>query len=134
MLTGARRTGPSGHPTCFSLLAPQQEFPLAILRGWECYCAYPTPQFSLRDVVDSALCGQEPKAQRLAEYCEVYQMPVQGEFGAWGMRRAGPSPPCLPRVLSGHLERPVWPRAAWGGEGRPPSSLEAGHGTHLAFP
>ncbi|XP_022380424.1 WSC domain-containing protein 1 [Enhydra lutris kenyoni] len=55
----------------------QKEFPLAILRGWECYCAYPTPQFSLRDAVDSALCGQEPKAQRLAEYCAVYQTPVQ---------------------------------------------------------
>ncbi|XP_026376495.1 sialate:O-sulfotransferase 1 [Ursus arctos] len=55
----------------------QKEFPLAILRGWECYCAYPTPQFSLRDAVDSSLCGQEPEAQRLAEYCEVYQTPVQ---------------------------------------------------------
>ncbi|XP_044939111.1 WSC domain-containing protein 1 isoform X2 [Mustela putorius furo] len=55
----------------------QKEFPLAILRGWECYCAYPTPQFNLRDAVDRALCGQEPKAQRLAEYCAVYQTPVQ---------------------------------------------------------
>ncbi|XP_066119034.1 sialate:O-sulfotransferase 1 [Saccopteryx bilineata] len=55
----------------------KKEFPLAILRGWECYCAYPTPQFSLRDAVDSSLCGREPEAQRLAEYCEVYQTPVQ---------------------------------------------------------
>ncbi|XP_044777604.1 WSC domain-containing protein 1 [Neomonachus schauinslandi] len=55
----------------------QKEFPLAILRGWECYCAYPTPQFSLRDAVDSSLCGQEPEAQRLAPYCEVYQTPMQ---------------------------------------------------------
>nr|XP_055163037.1 WSC domain-containing protein 1 isoform X2 [Nyctereutes procyonoides] len=55
----------------------QKEFPLAVLRGWECYCAYPTPQFSLRDAVDSSLCGQEPELQRLAEYCEVYQTPVQ---------------------------------------------------------
>lgn len=61
-------------------LLPWQEFPLAILRGWECYCAYPTPQFNLRDAVDSSLCGQESEAQRLAEYCEVYQTPVQGEF------------------------------------------------------
>ncbi|KAB0400147.1 hypothetical protein E2I00_017845, partial [Balaenoptera physalus] len=53
------------------------EFPLAILRGWECYCAYPTPQFNLRDAVDSSLCGQESEARRLAEYCEVYQTPVQ---------------------------------------------------------
>ena len=64
--------------TSLSLLV-WQEFPLAILRGWECYCAYPTPQFNLRDAVDSSLCGQDPEAQRLAEYCEVYQTPVQGE-------------------------------------------------------
>uniref|UniRef100_A0A8C9UJV2 WSC domain containing 1 n=1 Tax=Spermophilus dauricus TaxID=99837 RepID=A0A8C9UJV2_SPEDA len=55
----------------------QKEFPLAVLRGWECYCAYPTPQFNLRDAVDSSLCGQVPEAQRLAGYCEVYQTPVQ---------------------------------------------------------
>lgn len=53
---------------------------MAILRGWECYCAYSTPQFNLRDAVDRSLCGQESEAQRLAEYCEVYQTPVQGEF------------------------------------------------------
>lgn len=63
-----------------SFSPPRQEFPLAILRGWECYCAYSTPQFNLRDAVDSSLCGQESEAQRLAEYCEVYQTPVQGEF------------------------------------------------------
>uniref|UniRef100_A0A9W3GSS1 WSC domain-containing protein 1 n=1 Tax=Camelus bactrianus TaxID=9837 RepID=A0A9W3GSS1_CAMBA len=62
--------------TC-SGFCSQKEFPLAILRGWECYCAYPTPQFNLRDAVDASLCGQEPEAQRLAEYCEVYQTPVQ---------------------------------------------------------
>ncbi|XP_026986591.1 WSC domain-containing protein 1 [Orcinus orca] len=62
--------------TC-SGFCSQKEFPLAILRGWECYCAYPTPQFNLRDAVDSSLCGQESEAQRLAEYCEVYQTPVQ---------------------------------------------------------
>nr|XP_019835959.1 PREDICTED: WSC domain-containing protein 1-like [Bos indicus] len=60
-----------------SFSPPRQEFPLAILRGWECYCAYSTPQFNLRDAVDSSLCGQESEAQRLAEYCEVYQTPVQ---------------------------------------------------------
>jgi len=68
---------PGAHPTCFCPPRSWQEFPLAILRGWECYCAYPTPQFSLRDTVDSSLCGQEPEAQRLAQYCEVYQTPVQ---------------------------------------------------------
>ncbi|XP_026903592.1 WSC domain-containing protein 1 isoform X2 [Acinonyx jubatus] len=55
----------------------QKEFPLAVLRGQECYCAYPTPQFSLRDAVDSSLCGRGPEALRQAEYCEVYQTPVQ---------------------------------------------------------
>lgn len=55
----------------------QKEFPLAVLRGRECYCAYPTPQFSLRDAVDSSLCGRGPEAPRQAEYCEVYQTPVQ---------------------------------------------------------
>uniref|UniRef100_I3NH40 WSC domain containing 1 n=1 Tax=Ictidomys tridecemlineatus TaxID=43179 RepID=I3NH40_ICTTR len=40
-------------------------------------CAYPTPQFNLRDAADSSLCGQVPEAQRLAGYCEVYQTPVQ---------------------------------------------------------
>ncbi|KFO20342.1 WSC domain-containing protein 1 [Fukomys damarensis] len=53
------------------------EFPLAVLRGWECYCAYSTPQFNLRDAVDSALCGSTPEPQRTAGYCEVYQTPVQ---------------------------------------------------------
>ncbi|KAM6175381.1 sialate:O-sulfotransferase 1 [Erethizon dorsatum] len=55
----------------------QKEFPLAVLRVWECYCAYPTPQFNLRDAVNSALCGPAPEAQRTAGYCEVYQTPVQ---------------------------------------------------------
>ncbi|KAF6300156.1 WSC domain containing 1 [Rhinolophus ferrumequinum] len=62
--------------TC-SGFCSQKEFPLAVLRGWECYCAYPTPQFSLQDAVDSSLCGQDPEAQRLAEYCKVYQTPMQ---------------------------------------------------------
>ncbi|XP_058532186.1 sialate:O-sulfotransferase 1 [Ochotona princeps] len=57
--------------TC-SGFCSQKEFPLAILRGSECYCAYPTPQFNLREAVDSSRCGQ-----RQAEYCEVYQTPVQ---------------------------------------------------------
>ncbi|EPY86725.1 WSC domain-containing protein 1 [Camelus ferus] len=34
-------------------------------------------KFNLRDAVDTSLCGQEPEAQRLAKYCEVYQTPVQ---------------------------------------------------------
>ncbi|KAM6162986.1 sialate:O-sulfotransferase 1 [Rhynchocyon petersi] len=62
--------------TC-SGFCSQKEFPLAILRGWECYCAYPTRQFDLRDSVDGALCSQEPETQSLGAYCEVYQTPVQ---------------------------------------------------------
>ncbi|XP_006532995.1 sialate:O-sulfotransferase 1 isoform X2 [Mus musculus] len=62
--------------TC-SGFCSQKEFPLAILRGWDCYCAYPTPQFSLRDAVDGALCSQAPETQGLPGYCEVYQTPVQ---------------------------------------------------------
>ncbi|KAM9209439.1 sialate:O-sulfotransferase 1 [Dugong dugon] len=62
--------------TCAGICS-QKEFPLAILRGWECYCAYPTPQFNLQDAVDGSLCSQEPEAQRLGDYCEVYQTPVQ---------------------------------------------------------
>ena len=85
---GMSRQGPAPTPDA-SL--PRQEFPLAVLRGRECYCAYPTPQFSLRDAVDSSLCGRGPEAPRQAEYCEVYQTPVQGEF-----LPRGPSPPPPP--------------------------------------
>lgn len=81
-------------------LLPWQEFPLAILRGWECYCAYPTPQFNLRDAVDSSLCGQESEAQRLAEYCEVYQTPVQGEFCPGGAQACRALLLCLPLVVA----------------------------------
>uniref|UniRef100_A0A8I3N287 WSC domain containing 1 n=2 Tax=Canis lupus familiaris TaxID=9615 RepID=A0A8I3N287_CANLF len=76
----------------------QKEFPLAVLRGWECYCAYPTPQFSLRDAVDSSLCGQEPELQRLAEYCEVYQTPVQGLAEATETKQQRSCPGRKPRL------------------------------------
>lgn len=53
--------------------------------------------------MDSALCGQEPRAQRLAEYCAVYQTPVQGEFGGRDTRHVGPPTPmsaaCALRAL-----------------------------------
>lgn len=111
---GMSRQGPAPTPDA-SL--PRQEFPLAVLRGWECYCAYPTPQFSLRDAVDSSLCGRGPEAPRQAEYCEVYQTPVQGEFPL-----RGPSPPppprLYPRLRPAGLEMPqgrVWSRGGWGG-------------------
>lgn len=84
---------------------------MAILRGWECYCAYPTPQFNLRDAVDSSLCGQEPEAQRLMEYCKVYQTPMQGEpLPQKQMKCAGPSSLCLLLVVAfgpGVLEMPT---------------------------
>lgn len=80
---------------------------MAILRGWECYCAYPTSQFNLRDPVDSSLCGQEPEAQKLVEYCEVYQTPVQGEphpRGGQGLRVLLPVPASAGGMWSGGLE------------------------------
>lgn len=78
---------------------------MAILRGQECYCAYPTSQFNLRDAVDGALCGQEPEARKLAEYCEVYQTPVQGEPRPRGGQAVKGPPPhaCL-----------CWWHEAWG--------------------
>lgn len=72
---------------------------MAVLRGWECYCAYPTPQFSLQDAVDSSLCGQDPEAQRLAEYCKVYQTPVQGEPRPRAGQSVQAPPPCACHLL-----------------------------------
>ncbi|XP_056663894.1 sialate:O-sulfotransferase 1 isoform X1 [Monodelphis domestica] len=56
-------------------LCSSQEFPLAVVRGPECFCGFPTPSFSLQDAVDAALCAGSPEAA--ANYCAVYQTPVQ---------------------------------------------------------
>lgn len=91
---------------------------MAVLRGWECYCAYPTTQFSLQDAVDSSLCGQDPEAQRLAEYCKVYQTPMQGEPRPRAGQNVQAPPPCACHLLwlcSGALEMPAM--AGPGGKG-----------------
>ncbi|KFP62891.1 WSC domain-containing protein 1, partial [Cariama cristata] len=57
----------------------KKEFPLAVIRGRECYCGYPTGRFSLHDGADGLLCSGMHNASSAAEgkYCLVYQTPVQ---------------------------------------------------------
>ncbi|XP_065588172.1 sialate:O-sulfotransferase 1 [Cyrtonyx montezumae] len=57
----------------------KKEFPLAVIRGWECYCGYPTGRFPLRHGADRRLCSATPNASGAAEggYCLAYQTPVQ---------------------------------------------------------
>ncbi|GAB0198270.1 WSC domain-containing protein 1 [Grus japonensis] len=59
--------------------AMNKEFPLAVIRGQECYCGYPTGRFSLHDGADGLLCSRTRNASSTAEgkYCLVYQTPVQ---------------------------------------------------------
>ncbi|NWU45415.1 WSCD1 protein, partial [Hylia prasina] len=53
----------------------QKEFPLAVIRGQECYCGYPTGRFSLREGADGLRCRTRSAAG--GHYCLVYQTPVQ---------------------------------------------------------
>ncbi|NXN95343.1 WSCD1 protein, partial [Rhinopomastus cyanomelas] len=64
--------------TC-SEFCSKKEFPLAVIRGQECYCGYPTGRFPLHDGADGQLCRAAPDAGGAAEgkYCLVYQTPVQ---------------------------------------------------------
>ncbi|NXC54381.1 WSCD1 protein, partial [Aleadryas rufinucha] len=57
----------------------KKEFPLAVIRGQECYCGYPTGRFPLRDGADGLRCSGSRNASSAAEgkYCLVYQTPVQ---------------------------------------------------------
>ncbi|XP_014820598.1 PREDICTED: WSC domain-containing protein 1 [Calidris pugnax] len=57
----------------------KKEFPLAVLRGQECYCGFPTRRFPLRQGAEGLLCGGTPNASTTApgKYCLVYQTPVQ---------------------------------------------------------
>ncbi|NXY45185.1 WSCD1 protein, partial [Ceuthmochares aereus] len=57
----------------------RSEFPLAVIRGRECYCGYPTGRFPLHDGADGLLCSGMLNASSAAEgkYCLVYQTPVQ---------------------------------------------------------
>lgn len=60
-----------------------KEYPLAIIRGLECFCGYPTVQFNLYDRLEDSLCtgslndsiGSE--VLREDSYCSVYQTPIQ---------------------------------------------------------
>ncbi|NXD23298.1 WSCD1 protein, partial [Spelaeornis formosus] len=57
----------------------KKEFPLAVIRGQECYCGYPTGRFSLRQGADGQRCSGSRNASSAAagQYCLVYQTPVQ---------------------------------------------------------
>ncbi|POI36007.1 hypothetical protein CIB84_000241 [Bambusicola thoracicus] len=57
----------------------KKEFPLAVIRGRECYCGYPTGRFPLRHGADRRLCSAMPNASSTATggYCLAYQTPVQ---------------------------------------------------------
>ncbi|XP_072475159.1 sialate:O-sulfotransferase 1 isoform X2 [Notamacropus eugenii] len=60
-----------------SQLCSSKEFPLAVIRGPECFCGYPTPKFSLHDAVNSSLCAWGPETPGWGDYCVVYQTPIQ---------------------------------------------------------
>ncbi|NXH10100.1 WSCD1 protein, partial [Bucco capensis] len=49
----------------------KKEFPLAVLRGQECYCGYRTGRFPLRAGAEGQRCADADS------YCQVYQTPVQ---------------------------------------------------------
>ncbi|NXU33499.1 WSCD1 protein, partial [Drymodes brunneopygia] len=57
----------------------KKEFPLAVIRGQECYCGFPTGRFSLREGADGLRCSGARNASTAAggHYCLVYQTPVQ---------------------------------------------------------
>ncbi|NXB80019.1 WSCD1 protein, partial [Donacobius atricapilla] len=57
----------------------KKEFPLAVIRGQECYCGYPTGRFSLREGTAGPRCSGARNASSAAggQYCLVYQTPVQ---------------------------------------------------------
>ncbi|XP_021388756.2 sialate:O-sulfotransferase 1 [Lonchura striata] len=57
----------------------KKEFPLAVIRGQECYCGYPTRHFSLREGTDGRRCSGTHNVSSAAggQYCLVYQTPVQ---------------------------------------------------------
>ncbi|NXH58253.1 WSCD1 protein, partial [Rhabdornis inornatus] len=57
----------------------KKEFPLAVIRGQECHCGFPTGRFSLREGADGRRCSGSRNASSAAggQYCLVYQTPVQ---------------------------------------------------------
>ncbi|NWJ00530.1 WSCD1 protein, partial [Crypturellus undulatus] len=60
----------------------KKEFPLAVIRGPECYCGYPTRRFTLHDGAEGPRCpqlhsGSGAGAVAAGTHCLVYQTPVQ---------------------------------------------------------
>nr|XP_060612931.1 sialate:O-sulfotransferase 1 [Anolis sagrei ordinatus] len=61
----------------------KKEFPLAVLRGSQCHCGFPTIHFPLRNNSDKSLCIPSQNTSNAAEksrgkdYWLVYQTPVQ---------------------------------------------------------
>uniref|UniRef100_A0A8B9Q7J9 WSC domain containing 1 n=1 Tax=Apteryx owenii TaxID=8824 RepID=A0A8B9Q7J9_APTOW len=52
----------------------KKEFPLAVIRGTECYCGYPTRHFTLHDGAEGPRCH---RLHNTSGHCLVYQTPVQ---------------------------------------------------------
>ncbi|XP_051491840.1 WSC domain-containing protein 1 isoform X2 [Apus apus] len=68
----------------------KKEFPLAVIRGRQCHCGYPTGRFTLHDGTNRLLCSQNASSEAEGKYCLVYQTPVQGFKGEkdhWRSRR-----------------------------------------------
>ncbi|XP_063002696.1 sialate:O-sulfotransferase 1 [Elgaria multicarinata webbii] len=61
----------------------KKEFPLAVIRGPECHCGFPTVHFSLRNSSDKSFCSRFQNVSSTAQvpqegdYRFVYQTPVQ---------------------------------------------------------
>ncbi|NXD41354.1 WSCD1 protein, partial [Copsychus sechellarum] len=56
----------------------KKEFPLAVIRGQECHCGFPTRRFPLREGADGRRCSEGSNGSAAAgQYCLVYQTPVQ---------------------------------------------------------
>uniref|UniRef100_A0A803V274 WSC domain-containing protein n=1 Tax=Ficedula albicollis TaxID=59894 RepID=A0A803V274_FICAL len=56
----------------------KKEFPLAVIRGQQCLCGFPTRRFPLRDGADGRRCGGGSNGSAAGgQYCRVYQTPVQ---------------------------------------------------------
>lgn len=79
-----------------------QEFPLAVIRGQECHCGYPTERFPLHEGADGQLCSE---GRSEGKYCLVYQTPVQGTAPA-SRARARPT-----TAANGPAPLPRWVKA-----------------------
>ncbi|NXH46823.1 WSCD1 protein, partial [Dicaeum eximium] len=56
----------------------KKEFPLAVIRGQECHCGFPTRRFPLREGAAGPGCGaRNASSAAQGPFCLVYQTPVQ---------------------------------------------------------